>query len=465
MFAQPEYPEIGWNMPPPPFFAADDNVPLVQPPQQGAPPPNDDISGLSLESGVQFFQQHIDDVDMLDIELVGNDDNVAHLGALAAEPNALDNVVVEQPAADVHEVVNVDVQPVVLANMAENQPAIVIHEVTNVAVEPILLANVVVEQPTAIVVGEIAVEPEHLQIVADQSDAFLLPAPGFARMPDVDRTVSQSASPVPDRPFVLADAAVTDLVASIPAQLDQPDAQLVSVADIPQGTPDPLQQEQQSDAICNQEPLAFTAFFESIADTSKSASGSRKRAHPFSATVSKVGDVFMSSQGSPSQRKFLSVSKTSSECFSPSMDTLPPVEFVGAPSVVVHPRKKGRKTATPLVQPADRRCTRSQAKLKGFKASPVPGADRPKKRAKKAINRSDVPPLKPVVNVTPDRDNAPSARPPTPVPVLQKIGHLLEMDPADLTTEKLGLRLHPLLIRMCLNDLYDIVWFMERMCS
>jgi hypothetical protein len=73
----------------------------------------------------------------------------------------------------------------------------------------------------------------------------------------------------------------------------------------------------------------------------------------------------------------------------------------------------------------------------------VPGADRPKKRAKKAINRSDVPPLKPAVNVTPDRDNAPSARPPTHVHVLQKIGHLLEMDPADLTTEKLGLSAAP----------------------
>jgi hypothetical protein len=190
-------------------------------------------------------------------------------------------------------------------------------------------------------------------------------------MPDDDRTVSQSASlVVPDWPLALADAVVTlysldthpslnvssvlgltGSVAYIPTQLDQPDAQHVFVADIPQETPDPLHlmQEQQSDAICNQEPLSFAAEFESKADTSESASGSRKRVHPFSVTVFEVGDVFMPSQGSPSQRKFFSVNKTSSECFSPAMDTLPHVKFVGAPSAVVHPRKKGRKTATPLV--------------------------------------------------------------------------------------------------------------------
>jgi hypothetical protein len=276
-------------------------------------------------------------------------------------------------------VVNVVVQPVVLANTAENHPAVVIHEVSNVAV--------VVEQPAAMAIGELAVEPEHLQVVADQSDVALLPAPGFARAPDDDKTVSQSASPVLVRSLVLADVAVTGLVASIPSQLDQSDAQLVSVADMPQETPVPLLHEQQSDAICFHGPLAYAAYFESIADTSESAPGSRNRVHPFSATVSDVGDVFLPSQGSPSQRKFLSVSKSASECLSPSMDTLPPVEFVGAPSAVVHPRKKGRKTATPLVQPADRRCTRSQAKLKGFKAPPVPGADRPKKRAKKVVNK------------------------------------------------------------------------------
>jgi hypothetical protein len=55
MFVQPEYPEIGWNMPPPPFFAAEDIAPPVQPPAQGAPPHNDDLSGLSSESSVRFF--------------------------------------------------------------------------------------------------------------------------------------------------------------------------------------------------------------------------------------------------------------------------------------------------------------------------------------------------------------------------------------------------------------------------
>jgi hypothetical protein len=69
----------------------------------------------------------------------------------------------------------------------------------------------------------------------------------------------------------------------------------------------------------------------------------------------------------------------------------------------------------------------------------VPGADWPKKRAKKAVTKPDVSPLKPAMNVSPDKGNASAVRPPTPVPVLQKIGHLLEMDPADLTAEKLGL--------------------------
>jgi hypothetical protein len=289
-----------------------------------------------------------------------------------------------------------------------------------------------------LVVEELAVKPD-LQVVADQATASLLPAPGFARMPGDDLPVSQSASPVPVGSPVLPDVAVTDLVASLPSQLDQSDAQLVSVVVMSQESPVSLLHKQRSDTSGLQASLAHAVELEAIADPSESAPGSRKRVHPFSATVSDVGDVFMPSHVAPSQRKFLSVSKSASECLSPSMDTLPPIEFVGVPSAVVHPRKKGRKTATPLVQPADRRYTRSQAKLKGFKAPPVPGADRPKKRAKKAVTKPDVSPLKPAVNVSPDKGNASAVRPPTPVPVLQKIGHLLEMDPADLTAEKLGL--------------------------
>jgi hypothetical protein len=49
--------------------------------------------------------------------------------------------------------------------------------------------------------------------------------------------------------------------------------------------------------------------------------------------------------------------------------------------------KGSKKKAVPLVQPTDRRFTRSQAKLKGFKAPPVPGipVSRPKKKSRKAI--------------------------------------------------------------------------------
>jgi hypothetical protein len=71
-------------------------------------------------------------------------------------------------------------------------------------------------------------------------------------------------------------------------------------------------------------------------------------------------------------------------------DVSSPFQFEAQPTQpsASHVRRKGtKKNTVPLVQPADRRFTRSQAKLKGFKAPPVLGVpvSRPWNKSRKII--------------------------------------------------------------------------------
>ena len=81
----------------------------------------------------------------------------------------------------------------------------------------------------------------------------------------------------------------------------------------------------------------------------------------------------------------------------------------------------------PVVVPDPRRFTRSQLLLDGHRATPLPGlSPRPRKKSKKG----------PVAEPARQPD-VKEPTPPTPLPVLQKIGAMLDIDPALLTTEKL----------------------------
>jgi hypothetical protein len=122
------------------------------------------------------------------------------------------------------------------------------------------------------------------------------------------------------------------------------------------------------------------------------------------------------------------------------LDASSPFQFEAQPtqhSAIPVKGKGSKKNTVPLVQPADRRFTRSQAKLKGFKAPPVRGVpvSRPKKKSRKIIPPSATQaPNSP----KPQGGDSVSIRPATPIPILQKIGSLLEMDPNALTAEKLN---------------------------
>ncbi|KAM0852655.1 hypothetical protein ACQ4PT_051620 [Festuca glaucescens] len=101
--------------------------------------------------------------------------------------------------------------------------------------------------------------------------------------------------------------------------------------------------------------------------------------------------------------------------------------FVVGMSDDAQAQKKQRRKKVPVVVPGPRRFTRSQLLLDGHRATPLPGlSPRPRKKSKKG----------PVAEPARQPDvNEPA--PPTPLPVLQKIGAMLDIDPALLTTEKL----------------------------
>jgi hypothetical protein len=102
-------------------------------------------------------------------------------------------------------------------------------------------------------------------------------------------------------------------------------------------------------------------------------------------------------------------------------------------SVEVNKLKKRQRKQKPVVPPGPRRFTRSQLVLDGQRASKTSGLEaRPRKRSKKQSVMADmaVAPSSPRVSA----DQAPS---PVPIPVLQRIGAMLEIEDSLILTEKL----------------------------
>ncbi|KAM0863278.1 hypothetical protein ACQ4PT_044697 [Festuca glaucescens] len=92
-----------------------------------------------------------------------------------------------------------------------------------------------------------------------------------------------------------------------------------------------------------------------------------------------------------------------------------------------HSKKRQKRKKVPVVVPGPRRFTRSQLLLDGHRATPLPGlCPRPRKKSKKGS-----------VTESTSQPGGTETASSTPLPVLQQIGAMLEIDPALLTTEKL----------------------------
>ncbi|KAM0919316.1 hypothetical protein ACQ4PT_008244 [Festuca glaucescens] len=92
-----------------------------------------------------------------------------------------------------------------------------------------------------------------------------------------------------------------------------------------------------------------------------------------------------------------------------------------------HSKKRQKRKKVSVVVPGPRRFTRSQLLLDGHRATPLPGlCPRPRKKSKKGS-----------VTESTSQPGGTETASLTPLPVLQQIGAMLEIDPALLTTEKL----------------------------
>jgi hypothetical protein len=115
-----------------------------------------------------------------------------------------------------------------------------------------------------------------------------------------------------------------------------------------------------------------------------------------------------------------------------------PVEdfVVPATSIVKQRKKRAPRSTVPVVVPEERRFTRSCLK-DGFRPKPVLGVQpKPKKRQRSKLLL--------VVSPQMDKDSGveteeePLIPPPTPIPVMQRVGLQLGVDPSKITAEKLG---------------------------
>jgi hypothetical protein len=119
----------------------------------------------------------------------------------------------------------------------------------------------------------------------------------------------------------------------------------------------------------------------------------------------------------------------------PSKDFAVPSVDVSTP-IVKQRKKRAPRSTVPVVVSEERRFTRSCLK-DGFRPKPVLGVQpKPKKRQRSK--------MLPVVSSSMDNDagveteEEPLIPPPTPIPVMQRVGLQLGLDPSKITSEKLG---------------------------
>jgi hypothetical protein len=99
---------------------------------------------------------------------------------------------------------------------------------------------------------------------------------------------------------------------------------------------------------------------------------------------------------------------------------------------------KAKKMQVPVVEPENRRFTRSSLKLQGYKPKPVIEKVKPMKtRAKLLVRRFDQSMGRDSVSDRDEQENQNIHTPQTPIPMMQRVGRELGIAPKKLTKELL----------------------------
>jgi hypothetical protein len=119
------------------------------------------------------------------------------------------------------------------------------------------------------------------------------------------------------------------------------------------------------------------------------------------------------------------------------VNSVPPL-FACSPVSVPKKRGRPRKMQVPVVEPENRRFTRSSLKLQGYKPKPVIEKVKPMKtRAKLLVRRFDQSIGRDSVSDRDEQENQNIHTPQTPIPVMQRVGRELGIAPEKLSKELL----------------------------
>ena len=124
------------------------------------------------------------------------------------------------------------------------------------------------------------------------------------------------------------------------------------------------------------------------------------------------------------------------------LNQVPSVEDMvfAAPSIKT-PKRRSKKSATPVVESTVRRCTRSLAKKDGFREGNLFELASPPKKKRprtKPLSVAHQPMIEEEAHQEiPEAQNSDHVIPPTPIRVMQQIGADLEIEEELLTKEKL----------------------------
>ncbi|KAM0930056.1 hypothetical protein ACQ4PT_001142 [Festuca glaucescens] len=436
-FVLPEYPEVGWNVPPMEMDPPGQNV--AQPMQQG---------------GDAMWEHHIDNSDVLSA--------LSSASVAPPMPNVMDadDLVhpVEAQAADGvgHQALQLDDLVAVL------QPP---DEVIVAAVGEQIAHQILVEEP-AVVAGEAV---DYVLAEAEGNVDQMLVAPGEhveLDVADMGNNIQGVAAEEADQAFYAA-GVEGDVTEVAELNVDIADnvtvevvAHGVAVQESQAGMPDVAMEEvlhhvvhvvavlaSQDQALKVSSDVAGaivpymakrswdqafnTAPVEHFAVASEMDQCHRSKV-PIKLSALKIIDNLhtpSTQAGSSEPLQFSAVELQDANSGVKKNQSMPTVSgpFVVGTSVDAVKQKIQRRKKTLVVITGPRRFTRSQLLLDGHRAPPVPGlSPRPRKKSKKGS-----------VHVPLSQTGVADVTPPTPLPVLQKISAMLDIDPALLTPEKL----------------------------
>ncbi|KAM0831402.1 hypothetical protein ACQ4PT_065568 [Festuca glaucescens] len=380
-FVLPEYLELGWNMPPMEMDPPGQNV--AQPMQQG---------------GDAMWEQHIDNSDVLS----------ALSSASVAPP--VPNVM---PANDLVHPVEAQAADGIAHQILVEEPAVVAGEAV----------DYVLAEAEGNVDHMLVAPGEHVELdVADMGNNMQELNVDIAD--DVTVEVVAHGVAVQESQAVMPDVAMEEvlhhvvLVVAVPASQDQ----ALKVSSDVAGA---YMAKRSWDQAFNTTPVEHFAVASEMDQCHRSKV-------PIKLGAVKIIDNLhtpSTQAGSSEPLQFSAVELQDANSGAKKNQSMPTISgpFAVGTSVDAVKQKIQRRKKTPVVITGPRRFTRSQLLLDGHRAPPVPGlSPRPRKKSKKGS-----------VHVPLSQTGVANVTLPTPLPVLQKIGAMLDIDPALLTPEKL----------------------------